>query len=977
MKIQLKLLLSFACLLVCNSSSIQQPWCHDEERSFLLQFKQSQAIDMSACEPSGYTKVNTWKLGSNTSDCCSWDGVECDKDTGYVIGLDLTSSCLYGSINSSSSLFRLVHLTSLNLAYNNFNRSKIPPGIMNLLSLTSLNLSFSNFSDQIPSEILELSNLVSLDLSDNPLMLRQPSLKDLVERLIHLTELHLSGVIISSEVPQSLANLSSLSSLLLRDCKLQGQFPVTIFQLPNLRFLSVRSNPFLAGYLPEFKNGSTLEMLRLERTNFSGQLPYSIRNLKSLSNFVASGCRFWGAIPSSVGNLSNLNFLDLSDNNFSGQIPSSFGNLLQLSYLSLSFNSFSPGTLYWLGNLTNLYLLGLVETNSYGDIPSSVQNLTQLSYLWLHSNQLTGQIPSWIGNFTHLVELQLAKNKLQGPIPESIFELPNLEVLELHSNILSGTLKSDLILKPKYLYDLQLSENNLSLVGSPNSNATLSKLRVLGLSSCNLREFPAFLRWQNELEFLDLSRNKLEGLIPNWILNWGIENLTFLNLAYNFLTGFEQPLNLLPWTNLHVFNLTSNEFQGTLPVPPPFITIYSVSKNKFNGEISPLFCNLTSVLAVDLSSNNLTGELPPCLGNLGNFVSVLDLRNNSFSGKIPDEYTIGCKLRMIDLSQNKIEGKVPRSLANCTMLEILNFGKNQINDIFPSWLGILPELRILTLRSNKLHGAIGEPLTSSEFSRLQIIDLSDNNCTGKLPVEYIRNWAAMKIVDKDHLLYMQANTSFQIRDFLWHGDHIYSITMTNKGTETVYQKILEFFVAIDLSNNRFEGGIPEVIGSLKELQLLNLSKNILTGSIPSSLGNLKQLEALDFSTNKLSGEIPMQLARLTFLSFFNASHNHLTGPIPRGNQFDTFQNNSFEANLGLCGYPLSEKCGDKNGTSSLAPPEDEDEDSESSFEFSWKVALIGYASGLLIGVIIGGTMNIRKYEWLIKNLMRWQSHLFP
>jgi hypothetical protein len=61
------------------------------------------------------------------------------------------------------------------------------------------------------------------------------------------------------------------------------------------------------------------------------------------------------------------------------------------------------------------------------------------------------------------------------------------------------------------------------------------------------------------------------------------------------------------------------------------------------------------------------------------------------------------------------------------------------------------------------------------------------------------------------------------------------------------------------------------------------------------------MEALDLSQNKLSGEIPQQLTQLTFLEFLNVSYNNLMGRIPQGKQFDTFENNSFERNPRLCG----------------------------------------------------------------------------
>jgi hypothetical protein len=152
-------------LHLTHSSSMQP--CHFDESSALLQFKESFVINKSASIfPCIYPKVVSWKLERQSS-CCSWAGVECDHDSGHVIGLDLSHSCLYGSINSSSSLFRLVHLRMLNLANNHFNYSQIPSRIGNLSSLTYLNLSNSFVSGQIPLEISQLSKLSSLDLSYN------------------------------------------------------------------------------------------------------------------------------------------------------------------------------------------------------------------------------------------------------------------------------------------------------------------------------------------------------------------------------------------------------------------------------------------------------------------------------------------------------------------------------------------------------------------------------------------------------------------------------------------------------------------------------------------------------------------------------------------------------------------------------------------------------------------------------------------
>ncbi|GLU17338.1 hypothetical protein SLE2022_337090 [Rubroshorea leprosula] len=205
---------------------------------------------------------------------------------------------------------------------------------------------------------------------------------------------------------------------------------------------------------------------------------------------------------------------------------------------------------------------------------------------------------------------------------------------------------------------------------------------------------------------------------------------------------------------------------------------------------------------------------------------------------------------------------------------------------------------------------------NSLFPDLRIVNLSHNGFVGPVPTKYFNLWSAMVDVDKENTKYWHAYDNYMLNGLIGASPYPYSMTITNKGVKMEYAKVSKIFSTIDLSCKKFDGEIPDVVGSLKGLQLLNLSNNILVGPNPPALGNLKNVEALDLSQNKLVESIPMQLTPFNFLEVFNVSYNYLTGLIPNVQQYDTFDNSSFDGNLGLCGLPLLRKC----DNSKASPP---------------------------------------------------------
>lgn len=854
--------------------------------------------------------TDSW--GAETDDCCSWVGIECNNKTGNVIGIVLENGCLYGSIDSNSSLFQLVHLQTLILSGNNFNFSKIPAGIGHLSDLRQLDLAGSVFLGPIPLEISRLSKLEIL---------------------------RFSSLNISSDVPDFLANMTSLRNLSLGLCSLTGNFPQEIFHLPNLQELVLPYNPNLFGTFPEFNFNSSLVKIWIEKSSFHGGIPSSIGNLKSLSFLKLGDSNFSGILPVTLGNLTRLQELDLHLNDFTGRIPSSLERLTELSRLFLSYNKFSDASLSWVGKQNKLVFLGLSGIGLSGTLLPSVGNLTNIVQLLMGENGLTGEIPSWIGSFAELTELHLYGNKLSGSIPKSLSQLVNLKHLYLQYNHLNGTVDLSMFLNLKNLTELHLTANHLTVlddyvVSSPN--VSLPKFNFLGFGSCNLTRIPTFLESQNELEVLELGENNIQGKIPKWMWTMSRESLKVLNMSHNGLTGVEESQDALPWVNLYVLDLSNNKLRDSFP-------------------ILPAICKLSSLVALDLSTNRMRGMLPHCFGNFSS-LDVMNFRQNLLGGTIPDTFRNGSMLRFIDFSQNKFQGRVPRSLANCKILEIIDLSDNQLTDGFPFWIGTLPMLRILILRSNHFNGKV-EELDTTEFPMLRIVDVSHNNFSGNLPLKYITNSKGMEIFNTTASTYRNTFVTFTF-NYVWALEFFYSTKITIKGSQRDYSRIQEVFTSIDLSSNRFEGEIPDIVGNLKGLQSLNISHNKLTGPIPPSMGNMARLESLDLSHNQLSGQIPQQLSWLHFLAIFDVSYNNLSGLIPQGNQFSNVDNSSYVGNVGLCGAPLSKKCGDED--------EDVDEDEGSDFNIGWKTVLIGYGCGMLVGIIGGNCILTRKPEWFEK-----------
>ncbi|WJX37834.1 hypothetical protein P8452_25560 [Trifolium repens] len=315
--------------------------------------------------------------------------------------LKLSGIDLHKETNWFQVVNKLPSLLELHLGDCNLNNFIINPSIeyLNLSSLLTLDLSDNNFtSHQLPSEISEktfskLSNLDSLDLSSSNFVFQFDL--DWVPPF-QLNDLFLGNTNQGPNFPAWIYTQKSLQYLDLSSSGIslvdRNKFTSLIEIISDTLYLS---NNSMTGDISNL----TLKChdLRLDHNNFTGGLP----NIS----------------PTAV-------IVDLSYNAFLGSIPHSWKNLKYLYYINLWSNKLSGEALVHLSGWTQLKIMNLGENEFSGTIPMKMSQ--DLEVVILRDNQFEGNIPQEIFNLSHLIHLDLANNKLSGSIPNSVYKLTQM-----------------------------------------------------------------------------------------------------------------------------------------------------------------------------------------------------------------------------------------------------------------------------------------------------------------------------------------------------------------------------------------------------------------------------------------------------------------------------------------------------------------------------------------------------------------------
>ncbi|CAL9000302.1 unnamed protein product [Prunus brigantina] len=277
-----------------------------------------------------------------------------------------------------------------------------------------------------------------------------------------------------------------------------------------------------------------------------------------------------------------------------------------------------------------------------------------------------------------------------------------------------------------------------------------------------------------------------------------------------------------------------------------------------------------------------------------------------------------------------------------TQIQVQNMG---LKGPLPQNINQLSKLSNLGLQRNNFNGKLP---TFSGLSELEYAYL-DQNLFDTIPSDFFNGLSSLRVLALDHIP-LNASTGWSLPNELAKSVQLQNISLIDcnlVGPLPEFLGGLPSLMVLQLSFNKLTGEIPpsfgqslvqilwlnnqnggmtgpiDVIASMSSLTQVWLHGNQFTGTIPENIGNLSSLKELNLNGNHLVGLIPQTLADME-LDKLDLGNNQLMGPIPKfksGNV--TYNSNSFcQPDPGVQCAPevtaLLDFLGDLNYPSSLA-----------------------------------------------------------
>lgn len=422
---------------------------------------------------------------------------------------------------------------------------------------------------------------------------------------LRVVEVNLENQEFVGVLPESIKNLTELTSFISYSNKIGTTLPLFFTQMPKLTNLTLGGSGFTGDIPEEYYAMTQLENLQLEMNKLTGGLSPKISQLKKLKNLSFGNCGLTGPIPATIGDMTELRDINLFGNNFEGDIPTEIGNIRTMELVRFDNNpKLTGGIPESFGQMDSLKVINISDNpGMQGPLPVSLKNCKVLWEVLISFSGTTGTIPTeWI-EAKKLETFQAYNTQLSGELPKWD-KHPSLLNLIIRNNVAGEDEKP-------YLYNNHFTGEIPKFVGF---------LEIFNARNCDFEgTLNAEIANTSSLQNFDISNSKkMSGVVPTSF--WLRTSLVEIDLSGTGLSGvlptnaeYEALGNPL---SVQTMNIANCQFSG--PIPPDL----------FNADVTP------KINAVLLADNNFTGEVPETIAWADELQS-LSLSGNQLSGVFP------------------------------------------------------------------------------------------------------------------------------------------------------------------------------------------------------------------------------------------------------------------------------------------------------------------------------------------------------
>ncbi len=178
---------------------------------------------------------------------------------------------------------------------------------------------------------------------------------------------------LTGTLPSEIGDLSDLVTLDLYLSDIGGSIPSEIGNLTSLTFMDLLGE--FTGSIPDaIGDMSAMEVMRISSPYLTGAIPSSLGNLTNLTFLNLTNGELSGDIPDIFGGMTDLATLDLQDNQLTGGIPASLLSLSNLNSINVFENNLTD-----LSDLTSLPPTSVIASRNKLDFSDIVPNISVLN----------------------------------------------------------------------------------------------------------------------------------------------------------------------------------------------------------------------------------------------------------------------------------------------------------------------------------------------------------------------------------------------------------------------------------------------------------------------------------------------------------------------------------------------------------------------------------------------------------------------